>query len=230
MKRKSITAYRRYILLPMLAVVLILSAATVQASSGYAEIQVPVSQKFEVKQGIVPAGGNIFSYTFTSKDAGSPMPEGSKDGVYSFTMKDTQKENLAAITYKQVGEYEYELRQAVTDEKEGYHYDQQTYQVLVSVRSREGSGLYADLIIKNEAGEKAEEAFFENTYTGKKQSGSTGTNGTSPNYTTPASQGRPLVKTGDETKLSLLLALLAGSFLVLIVAAGSRQKKKKDHV
>lgn len=224
--RKSRTVFRRHFILPMLAMVFMMSA-TVYASSESASVQIPVKQIFTVKQGTVPEGGDVFYYKLTPLQAENPMPERSKDGTYSFSMKNTQEGTLQEITYNRMGEYEYQIQQA-TAEKEGYGYDKKTYTVEVSIRSREDGGLYADLILKNEAGEKTESASFENTYTGKKLSGGTVTGGTSPNYTTPSSQSRPLVKTGDETRLSLLLALLVGSFLTLIVVAGNKRKNKEN--
>lgn len=224
--RKNRTVCRRHFILPMLAMVFLMSA-TVYASSESAAVQIPVKQMFTVKQGNVPEGGDVFYYQLTPQKSDNPMPEGSKDGVYSFSMKNTQEGTLQEITYNRMGEYEYQIQQA-TAEKEGYGYDKKTYTVEVSIRSREDGGLYADLILKNEAGEKTESASFESTYTGKKLSGGTVTGGTSPNYTTPSSQSRPLVKTGDETRLSLLLALLVGSFLTLIVVAGNKRKNKEN--
>lgn len=222
--RKSRTVFRRYLILPMLAMIFMMSA-TVYASSESAAVQVPVKQIFTVKQGNLPEGGDVFYYQLTPQKAENPMPAESKDGAYSFSLKNSQEGTLQEITYNKIGDYEYQIEQTVSEKKEGYWYDRKTYSVEVSVRSREDGGLYADLILKNEAGEKVEAASFTNTYTGKKLSGGTGTGGTSPNYTTPSSQSRPLVKTGDETRLSLLLALLVGSFLTLIVVAGNKRKK-----
>ncbi|MDD3369876.1 MAG: sortase B protein-sorting domain-containing protein [Lachnospiraceae bacterium] len=112
------------------------------------------------------------------------------------------------------------------DEKEGYEYDKRTYTVVVSIRNQEEKGFVADLILKNEAGEKVETGIFENTYTRKKVSAVPGGNTTSPSYTTASSQSRPMVKTGDETKLALFIGLLTGSFLVVIILAGVKRKKK----
>lgn len=225
--KKSRTVFRRYFILPMLAMVFLMSV-TVYASSGSAGVQIPVRQIFTVKQGTAPKGGDVFYYKLVPEQADNPMPEGSKDGMYSFSMEHTQGGALPEITYDKVGDYEYQIEQAVAEEKDGYGYDRRSYTVMVSIRNRDGSGLYADLILKNEAGEKVENAAFENTYTGKKVIGPTGTNGTSPNYTTPSSQNRPLVKTGDETRLFVLAAMLIGSFLVMAVVAGIRKREKRN--
>lgn len=220
---------KKHFIIPMLAmVVFMLSSATAYASSDNAVVRVPVKQILTVNQGTIPGGGDVFYYKLTPQQEDNPMPEGSKDGVYSFSMKDTQEGTLQEISYDKIGDYEYRIEQTITEEKQGYGYDRKVYTILVSIRNREESGLYADLILKNEAGEKVDAASFANTYTGKKITGSTGTNGTSPNYTTPSTQNRPLVKTGDETKLLLFAAMFLGSFLVLTIVAGIRKKEKSN--
>lgn len=226
--RKNRTVFRRHFILPMLVAMVFMMSATVYASSESASVQIPVKQIFTVKQGTVQKEGDVFYYQLTSQKAENPMPEESKDGAYSFSLKDTQEETLQEITYHKIGDYEYQMEQTVSEKKEGYGYDQKAYTVVVSIRSREDGGLYADLILKNEAGEKVETASFTNTYTGKKLSGGTGTGGTSPNYTTPSSQSRPLVKTGDETKVFLLLALLAGSAVTLVAVGASKRKNQEN--
>lgn len=223
--RKSRTVCKRYFILPMLAMLFMMSA-TVYASSESAAVQIPIKQIFTVKQGAVPNGGDVFYYKLTPLQADSPLPEGSKDGTYSFSMKDAQEGKLPEITYTRVGEYEYQIQQVTAQEKEGYGYDKKTYTVAVSIRAREENGFVADLILKNEAGEKVETVLFENTYTGKKVSVKPGSNTTPPSYTTSSSQSRPMVKTGDETKLTLFIALLAGSLLMVIILAGVKRKKK----
>ena len=71
--RKSRTVFRRCFILPMLAMVFMMSA-TVYASSESAAVQVPVKQIFTVKQGNVPEGGDVFYYQLTPQKAENPMP------------------------------------------------------------------------------------------------------------------------------------------------------------
>lgn len=225
-KRRKRTGSKRYLLFPLLAMVFMLSAASVHASSDEnVTVLVPVKQVFTVTQGTAPQGGDVFSYELSPVTPGAPMPEGSKDGIYSFSMSGSQELLLDGITYTKVGDYEYRIGQTVEYRKEGYGYDERAYILAVSVGNKEGGGLRAELILKNGAGEKTEKAAFENTYAGK-TTVVTKPGGTSPNYTTPSNQQRrPLVKTGDETNLFLLAALLIGSFLTLVFTSIAKRRK-----
>lgn len=98
------------------------------------------------------------SYTLTAKASGTPMPSGSADGVYAFTVSGTDHIELPAISFPAYGTYVYEIAQA-TPAATGYTYDNEVYTVTVYYEAS-----YMELITTNRAGQKVTVIQFSHAY------------------------------------------------------------------
>lgn len=82
-----------------------------------------------------------------------PMPDGSVDGKFYFTM--TGDTSLpVTMTYTHAGVYKYKAYQQKPNPKEYYTYDNTVYDVEAYVKNTEGGGLEANYIFKNSNYEK----------------------------------------------------------------------------
>lgn len=193
----------------------------------------PVGQTFTVKnagQASVELSG---TYELTALDADSPMPEGSADGSYTFTLDGSEQRELL-VTYVHGGSYRYRLRQ-ITPDAERYDYDRRIYTIRVYVQNGKDGELTALVIAENEQKEKCENLFFENTYTGKagvsiQKPGSLTTEITSEktensttDETSTTTEISTMVGTGDETPLGFWLLLLVSA---AGMAIGFLERKK----
>ena len=124
-------------------------------------------------------------------------------------MTGTQKLYLDGITYTSPGIYRYEAYQIAEEPREGYEYDGSIYTVDVYVKNAADRGLAAEIVIRNEKGEKCESMAFinrfkANTGTDQPQDGG-GQTGTNP------------VKTGDHTQAGWWLIILAVSGVSVVM-------------
>ena len=175
-------------------------------------VEIPVRQVFHGDEGKETPEG-IFEYEMTAQESGAPMPEGSKDGVYGFSMKGTESRKIGMLVFEHGGIWSYQIRQQISDKKENYIYDPAIYTIEIYVKNSE-RGLTAEMIIMNESGSKCDEVGFENTYTRGKTE-------TTPVPTIDvASVKTSGVKTGDENPVGGYAGLLLMS-LFLIGAVGT---------
>ncbi|HJB83821.1 MAG TPA: hypothetical protein H9711_11780 [Candidatus Mediterraneibacter intestinavium] len=151
----------------LLSAVLLFAAVLPAQAAGNAgvSVQIPVKQEFAASgNGAEEADGKI-SYLLTAREKDSPMPEGSSDGCWSFTMTGNQDIQTSPIEFGHAGVFSYEIRSAQDGQKDGYVYDDCVYTVSVYV-SNTADGLAADLIAQNEDGDKVSEIIFSNSYSG----------------------------------------------------------------
>jgi len=73
-----------------------------------------------------------FTYLFTAKTPGAPMPVGSNLEGYTFTATGTREVGIAPINFDATGVYIYEIN-CVTEDSHGYIIDRQTHTVEVYV-------------------------------------------------------------------------------------------------
>lgn len=218
--------YKKVIALCLMFVccMIVLSGQTAYAAPGSNPVTLPGAQTFTKPESSL--ADDTFTYKLTAKETGNPMPSGSMDGVYAFTASGTVSMDIGPVTFTQPGTYHYEVAQSVTSSKTGYTYDLQVYTVTVYINT----ALEADVIIKNEDGDKVDCIRFENQYkplggdpSDKGDSGTTGGSSTAGGTKGP--------KTGDNSMLERYQAMLGISGFLLLVWVGGlfmTRKHKKE--
>lgn len=197
-----------------LAVLTFLSGTAAETS---VSVNFPVQQQFENHSG--EKAEDTFQYVLTKLEGAAPMPGNEQTDAYSFSLSGTEEIKIDEIIYTETGVYRYKVYGAAREKQDGYRYDESQYTVEVYVKDRGAKGLRADLVILNPDGEKCEKITFVNTYE-KKISSWEG-----PGKGNPQNNANP-VKTGDDEKLCLWLALLAvsGGILLFGKFAGGRMR------
>ena len=118
----------------LLALVLVgVAAFALPASVSAMDVSVPYKQTFtndSSKTGVA----DTFEYRLTAADAKSPLPAGSSDGSYDFSLTGNTSGDLALdFAFEKPGYYNYKVKSHVTSKKKGYTYDSQTYSVMIMV-------------------------------------------------------------------------------------------------
>lgn len=203
----------------LVAVILLLGMQT----SAYAEsvtAHLPVEQTFSTN---LTGVDNVFHYVLRADEPGAPMPDGSVNGEYAFTLRGNTSIDLQ-FNASQVGTYHYTLTQDVIDAEEWYEYDRRQYTVMLQVYVGSDGRLTSVLLIYNPAGEKVETAVFSNRYA-QPAPPADPISPTSP-ITPPGIGGN--VQTGDENNLPFYLAMMAASALGMILLLVWARKKGKN--
>ncbi len=198
--------------------VLFAAVAPAQAAGERVEASIPVAQKFSVSGGD-DSVNNDFTYQLTPLEKENPMPEGSAQGMWSFQMTGNIETETKTITFDHAGVYAYQIRIAESAEQEGYFFDEEVYRATFFVRNTQ-TGLAAELILQNSAGEKVSCAVFENGYEHK-----TGAAGSSDQ------EKISTVKTGDPVQafpFFLAAGALAAMVFVIIYKKRSSDSGKMN--
>lgn len=141
----------------------LLSVRTVYASDDAAETWLPVRQQFTLSgESAVPVR-QIGIYELSSVDPSSPMPKGSQDGKYVFSLEGANTRITIPLSYTHAGIYRYALYQ-ITEDAENYFYDRTRYTITVYIQNEPSGGLSSQLIAEIAGGEKGREAVFSNSY------------------------------------------------------------------
>ena len=198
---------------------------SVFASDNCTVVKIPVRQIFDSE---VEGIADEFSYIMTTDQSDAPMPAGSRNMQYSWTMKKNAATEIT-LNVKTAGQYHYTLCQT-TEKKDNYKYDQNKYHVTVEAYYNESNQLKVVTIVANEKGEKIEAISFKNSYMGEEK----------PNLTQPSNPSQPSgpsysdglgktnsVKTGDDSPVMGYFLLLFGSLICLSVLIHKKQKRNK---
>lgn len=129
------------------------SASNVALGTG----EISFSQKFETDD---DNAEDNFTYHLTPLEAGNPMPEGTEDSIYAFSVKGTARVS-APIVFEHPGFYTYKLEQVIGSKTKGYTFDRASYVFEVDVSANRDEVL---IIVKDEAGYKRKNITFTNNY------------------------------------------------------------------
>lgn len=138
-----------------------IATAKVSAANESASVSLPVEQTY-TKVGTDIEAKGVFAYILTPNQAGNPMPAGSVDNQYNFTLEGDESKNLDALTFTEEGIYEYTLKQVVGTAK-GYRYDTTVYTIWIQVVNVNGE-LVAQTLLPIGDGSKHEKIIFNNGY------------------------------------------------------------------
>ena len=195
------------------------------ASDNHNAVKIPIRQTFDSEEeGIT----DEFSYIMTTDQSDAPMPAGSRNMQYSWTMEKNAATEII-LNVKTAGQYHYNIYQT-TEKKDDYKYDQNRYYVTVEAYYNESNQLKVVTIVANEKGEKIEAISFKNSYMGEEK----------PNPTQPSNPSQPSgpshsdgsgksnsVKTGDDSPVMGYFLLLFGSLICLSILTYENQKRNK---
>ena len=198
---------------------------SVFASDNCTVVKIPVKQLFDSE---VESVADEFSYIMTTDQNDAPMPAGSHNRQYSWTMEKNAATEII-LNVKTAGQYHYNIYQT-TEKKEDYKYDQSRYYVTVEAYCNESNQLKVVTIVANEKGEKIEAISFKNSYMGEEK----------PNTTRPSNPSQPSrpshsdkaqkinsVKTGDDSPVMGYFLLLFGSLICLSILTYESQRRNK---
>ena len=198
---------------------------SVFASDNCTVVKIPVRQIFDSK---VEDIADEFSYIMTTDQNDAPMPAGSRNRQYPWTMKKNEATEIT-LNVETEGQYHYYIYQT-TEKKDDYQYDQSRFYVTVTAYYNESNQLKVVTIVANEKGEKIETLSFKNSYMGEEK----------PNPTQPSIPSQPSgpsrsnesgkinsVKTGDDSPVMGYFLLLFGSLICLSVLIHEKQKRNK---
>ena len=191
-------------------IALLISMAAGLAVAETAAVSLPVRQSFTSN---VSGADDTLAYVLTAITENAPMPDGSVNGKYAFTLSGSSSRTLR-LSAQQQGYYEYTLRQVVSEEKQNYTYDTTAYRIGVSIRDSESAdGLTSILVIEKTDGTKTDELRFANAYAKKSSEGGG-------------------VKTGDDGSLNTYLIIMgvSGGALILLLLIWTVANRKKKGV
>ena len=197
------------------------------ASDNCTVVKIPVRQIFDSE---VEGIADEFSYIMTTDQSDAPMPAGSRNMQYSWTMEKNAATEII-LNVKTAGQYHYNIYQT-TEKKDDYKYDQNRYYVTVEAYYNESNQLKVVTIVANEKGEKIEAISFKNSYMGEEK----------PNLTQPSNPSQPSgpsysdglgktnsVKTGDDSPVMGYFLLLFGSLICLSVLSIKNRKEIREN-
>lgn len=149
---------RRTVLALIAAAVLAVPAAAMAM-----EVDIPYEQDF-TNDSAKPSVADSFDYRITADD-GAPMPEGSSDGVYDFSLAgDTKGVLKLDISYAKPGYYYYKVRSSVKSPKKGYTYESKVYNVMVMVVNGSSGLVQGALTIQDANLDKYDKLLFKPKY------------------------------------------------------------------
>ena len=140
------------------------------------EVDIPYQQTFK-NDSSESSVADTFDYELTAADAASPVPEGSTDSAYDFSLKGNVSGSLNLnITFPKPGYYYYTVRSKVDNPKKGYTYNSKTYTVMVMVVNGSDGLESSAITIKDSDNTKYDKLVFKTKYY-KKRPGGNGNGG-----------------------------------------------------
>ncbi len=187
----------------LLCIIALTMALAVPVLAAGVSAGIPVEQTFTSN---LAGKEGLFTYELEAVTENAPMPEGSKNGRFSFELEGNSEKSLT-IYAEGCGTYEYTLCQIVKQAKSGYTYDTSEYLVEITFYINADNQLAASVIILNSKGEKAETASFQNLYSAPKGD---------------------VPQTGDAENIALYIGIMAISLLGIFVLLWLQVKRNRE--
>lgn len=121
------------------------SAGIYSYAGEVASVVLTVKQSFVDLDGVSYSSEDEVTYQLSAGTSNSPLPSGSEDGQYSFSIKGNTTGSTAPILFKHAGIFSYELRAVILDSFP-YTWSPQVFYIQVYV-SNDGSSL---IVINNQ--------------------------------------------------------------------------------
>ena len=107
-----------------------------------------------------PSVNKTVTYRMTPKTAGAPMPVGSSQDGYTFTITGSTEAQIGPITFTAPGQYIYELNN-ITEDNKDFTYDRQVYTIEIYI----ARDLTESVVIIKKGNDKAT-LLYKHVYTG----------------------------------------------------------------
>lgn len=202
---------QKAILVLLLLNLLVMTKSVAYAAENQITLELVVKQTLEYKNAVAEQLNHTGTYELTGLTEDAPMPEGSENQVYVFSVKDSDETVKIPMVYMHGGVYQYQLIQT-TEDQEYYTYDKTKYEITVYIKNTENGALASEVIVENGSGKKCGSIHFTNQYQGEN---------------IPQEEEPKNVKTGDETNVFMWF-ILAGCSIGVIVLNGNRRYKKEN--
>ena len=155
------------IILGVFALALSLAVLPLTAFGTTSSVTIPVEQIFNAQPGAASQG--TFSYVLTPNNAGQPMPTGTVDGRYTFSITGSDTHTITISGFPHAGYFFYTVRAAERAANDSYTLDDTVYTIIVKVINLPGGGLSASLhavAVGTEVTEatKVDEIIFDKSY------------------------------------------------------------------
>ena len=220
---KKVLLIMNIVLLSVLGISLI----SVHAAENQATAVIPVEQKIFADIPIEKIIDRKFDYILTAEKEDYPMPDGTMDGKYTFSVFGNDFKNIS-IRYTASGEYYYNL---VQQEREDFEKNE-PYRILVSVKNTDNR-LMSQIIAYLPNGDKSD-LIFTNTLIG--ESSKEISNGSQPiqessrtvsevSHVSEISSDNTLVNTGDYTYTEILTVISLAALLIATICLFGKNKK-----
>lgn len=204
-----------------------------KASAPTIDLQLQVSQKIHTENNGEPIQTS-FSYSLIPLDPDFPLPQGTQENVFIFSIDGNTDYTFPSIFFKKSGTYSYRIKQNVPSSHDNIKYDERIYRIDFYIENNDFNLRSPLLVITEEGADKVEHIIFENTVPEKKRPITEHDNsGTSSDYTilpgsistvpseavpdmslpleevVPPDRNRPAsAQTGDNTPVLILIFLL----------------------
>lgn len=181
-------------------------------------VEIPYTQEFHNNTGD-PTIDGTFWYILTPVTDGAPMPEGSVDGQYIFSITSDIEDLLyLTIDFTEEGTYLYQFTSYVPYPQEGYTYDTSVYYIEIVVGRTVDSLVIESVLIKDSTGRILKAIPLNPSYDAK-----------TPATPTPSTPTPTTPKTGDETHMNIYMIIMGvsaaaviGIVIFLIVSRGRK--------
>lgn len=142
---------------------IVAAALAIPAAAMAMEVDVPYEQDF-TNDSARPSVADSFNYRLTADDS-APMPEGSSDGVYDFSLAgDTKGVLKLNISYEKPGYYYYTVKSHENSPKKGYTYESKTYKVMAMIINGSDGPVLGALTIQDSSLKKYDNLLFKPKY------------------------------------------------------------------
>lgn len=207
----------------LLAYFLFVRGSNVYAQdNNIASVTLPVQQIFEAING--DKVDSKFYYRLIPLEPENPMPNGSTDNGYVFSLEGNENINTEPISFSSTGIYTYQMEQVIENKNSGYIYDEQVYHITIYI-NKTSEGLSAQVIVKNSNDYKVDVLEFTNAYDNSRDSDPSTPNSYNKSRGSDSSKSQN-VKTGDFVNFAFwFLIFTLASSLVLITT----KKKNKSN-
>ena len=164
---KENTKMLKAIMFSVFALVLSLAVLPLTAYATTNSVDIPVRQIFGVQPGAASQGE--FSYVLAPRDAGQPMPTGTVDGRYTFSITGNNSHTITISDFPHAGYFFYTVRAAERAPNDSYTLDNTVFTIIVRVENLPGGGLTARIhaIVEGTTvteAAKVEEIVFDKRY------------------------------------------------------------------
>lgn len=164
-----------------------------------------------VLSGTLPEKEESFVVEMAAENEDTPMPAGSKGGVYALYITGEGENSFPEITYSELGVYHYKIYQKAGTNKE-CTYDNTVYSLVIYVMNSEldpDSFTIAYALYNEDMSEKLAEVLFHNHY----------------KVSPKKEEVKPTPKTGDLSNIDWYMAVIVSA---LMVPGAEYWKKKKS--